>query len=126
MSERPDVLPCQCGGEARHVILSVPQSFVRGRPLEMRADLCQPSFGRAYGRSDAQQFAEHQRVVELNRKAAHENRRSGSSKDRDFQIVGVAPVEAVMSFNNHVGNQEAAQTDPVDFHKRMGTYFGDS
>lgn len=126
MSERPESLPCRCGGAARHVILSVPESFVRGRPIQFNPERCVPSFGRAFGRSDEQQHAEHARVIRETRTREHERRRSCSKGDRDFQLVGLAPMEAVLSYDEHTGQKESAQVDPVDFHKRMGTYMGDT
>lgn len=83
-----------------------------------------PSFGRAFGRTDAEQHETYRRVIAENVKMEKARQRSHSRKDKDFEIVGIAPMEAVHSFGENVGDKEAAQKDPVDFHKRMGTYCG--
>lgn len=124
MSERPDSLPCACGGEAKQIITSVPESFVRGREIQWDKSLCTPSFGRDFGRSDEQQFAMHQKVIGEQRKQAQAWNSGCSAKDKEFEFVGCAPMEAVLSFNTHVGDAEAAQKDPVDLYKRLGTYMG--
>lgn len=124
MADRPDALVCQCGGNAARVFRSVPESFVRGRPFDFDPSKNLPSFGRQFGRTDAQQHAHYKEVIERKRNAVHADNRSHSRKDKEFEFIGVAPVESVLSFNRNVNDPEAAQTNPVEFHKRMGTYMG--
>lgn len=124
MADRRDEEACACGGAASQIITTVPESFVRGRPLDLKQDLNQPSYGRNFGRTDEQQHAHYKGVIEAQRNQVHEWNRSASRKDKEFEFLGCAPMEAVQSFNNNVGDAEAAQKDPVDFYKRLGTYMG--
>lgn len=124
MAERPDVLPCPCGGEAQQIISCVPDSFVKGRPFTFDPSKNVASYGRQFGRSDAQQHQHYQRVIEQQRQQVAAMNRSLSKEDKKFEFIGCAPGEAVDSFNNNVGAKETAQTNPVDFYKRLGTYMG--
>lgn len=125
MAEKPDVLPCpQCGGEARQVFTTAPESFVRGRPFVYdKAKNCM-SNGRMFGRTDQQQHEGYRQYFDGLAKANRQRRASGSKKG-EVQWLGGAPAEMCLSFGDNVGQRDAAYKDPVGFLKANDLYQGE-
>lgn len=125
MDERPSVLRCpSCGSEARQVILSVPESFVRFRPYEFNKRTNVQSWGRTQGRTDEKQHDEYRKAFELQRTLVKQRRRTPKIRsDEEFEYLGGMPGEMVESINNAEG-KEAVQKDPVTFLKKNDLYMG--
>lgn len=122
MSERPESLPCQCGGEARQIIIAVPYSCVRFAPYEFDKSKNVRSNGALFGRTDEQQHEHYRRSFDMQRKlVAQERRKPG--KDDGFEYLGGMPGEMVDSIEEKEG-KEAVAKDPVTFLKQTGMYMG--
>lgn len=126
MAERPAQLDCQCGAVARQAILTVPQSFVRNRPYEFKADKTVRHFGHRFGRTEQQQHEGYRQRLDAQRKHVKQRKRSLSKESKNgFEYLGGAPMEMVHAVGRHEGDPEAFHKDPVTFLKKNDLYFGE-
>lgn len=122
MSARTETVSCECGEEARQVILSCPDTYMKDRPFEFDRSKNVRSNGRLFGKSDQKQH-EHYRnyFADMNKL---QDRRNRSASKQNCQWIGGMPGEMVDSISEHEG-KEAVYKDPVTFLKKTGLYAGD-
>ena len=123
MAAMPRSVPCACGGQAVRVIDTVPHSFVANREYVFDPGDCVQSFGKAYGRTDAQQHAHYQKYRDDIRQ--RKRRLTPKQKTNSLEWIGMMPGEMVDSIGLHEGDPEAVLKDPKTFLKKTGLYEGD-
>lgn len=128
MSARPSYVPCSCGLQAKQVILSVPDSFVRFREYQFDPKKKVGNNGKKYGRTVEQQHAAYQKKFAQIHKNVREANRS-LSKNRlssnGIQYLGGMPGEMADSIGQQEGDKEAVAKDPGHFLKKTGLYVGE-
>lgn len=128
MSARPASLPCECGGEAKQVILSVPESFVKYRPYEFRKDKVVAHNGKKYGRTVDQQHKHYEEHFGQIRKNIARSNRSRSKNAYDaggFRYLGGMPGEMADSIAAQEGTKQAVSIDPDYWFRKTGMYVGE-
>lgn len=123
MSERPESLPCDCGGRMVQVIKAVPYVYTRFAEYQFRPDSIVGNNGVLAGRDAQQQHEGYRKQIEALKTAHGRRSRSGSRHGCSVdgvRVAGVMPGEMADSIGQQEGDKEAVYKDPDYWFKATG------